>query len=163
MARGRIARRLVAGLVMQVVVLASGAHAQTPDPLVELFTEVARLRQEGKHAEALPVAERAVAFAREHHGEEDVAVALSMNVLVSIYWAQGRYGETEPLLKRGLAINESAFGPEHPDVAIALDSLAQLYQVQDRTSEAEPLFEAQPRHPRGGAWVPALRRWQVAQ
>ena len=39
MAGGSIARRLVAGLVLQMVILACCANAEGPDPILELFAE----------------------------------------------------------------------------------------------------------------------------
>jgi hypothetical protein len=73
MAGGWLARRLAAVAVGAMVcgcVFAGAAYAQGQDDLTQLFAEVERLHGQGKSAEAASVAERAVALARERHGEE---------------------------------------------------------------------------------------------
>src|SRR5262245_62398047 len=122
------------------LVLASAAHAQGDDELARLHSEVERLHSQGKYADAVPVAERYVALARQKHGEEHTEVATALVWLGSVYYAQGRYGEAEPVYRRSLAIREKALGPEHPDVATSLNDLANLYRDQGRYAEAEPLF-----------------------
>ena len=52
------------------IALAVAAHSQGQDELSQLFAEVSRLHGQGKSADAISVAERAVAIARERHGEE---------------------------------------------------------------------------------------------
>jgi tetratricopeptide (TPR) repeat protein len=68
-------------------------------------------------------------------------VALSLNNLASLYYAQGRYADAETLYTRSLAIREKVYGPDHPDVALSLNNLAELYRVQGRYPEAEPLYK----------------------
>jgi hypothetical protein len=70
MAVGWLARRLAAVALVCGCVFARAAYAQGQDDLTQLFAEVERLYGQGKFAEAASVAERAVALAREHHGEE---------------------------------------------------------------------------------------------
>ena len=60
---------VAAGLICGVV-LAGAAHSQGSSDLAKLLAEVSRLREQGKHADAIPIAERAVALARQRHGEE---------------------------------------------------------------------------------------------
>jgi hypothetical protein len=87
MAGGWLARRLVAmvvpGLVCGVV-LAIAAHSQGQDDLTQLFAEVGRLHGQGKFAEAAPIAERAVALARERHGEEHAEFGSALGWLAII-------------------------------------------------------------------------------
>src|SRR5262245_6753866 len=69
MAGGWLARRLVAMVALVCgCVFAGAAYAQGQDDLTQLFAEVERLHGQGKSAEAVSVAERAVALARERHG-----------------------------------------------------------------------------------------------
>jgi hypothetical protein len=75
---GGTARRLAAAMVAGVVggiVLASSVKAQAPDNVSELLAEANRLWHQGKYAEGIQHAERAVALARERRGEEDAEVA----------------------------------------------------------------------------------------
>jgi len=141
MAGGWMVRRIaaLAGLACAVL-LASAARAQGPDDLTQLFAEVGRLRGQGKFAEAVPIAERAVALARERHGEEHAELGSALGWLAIVYQGQGRYGEAESLHKRSLAIREKAWGPDHPNVGAALHNLAVLYREQGRHADAEPLL-----------------------
>jgi CHAT domain-containing protein/Tfp pilus assembly protein PilF len=129
---------VLAGLTCGVV-LATAAPAQEPDELARLGREVNRLHGQGKYADAIPVAERYVALARQKHGDEHTQVATALAWLGFVYQAQGRYPEAEPLFRRCLAIREKALGPDHPEVAAAFSYLAALYQHQARYAEAEPL------------------------
>jgi tetratricopeptide (TPR) repeat protein len=134
----RLAVMVLAGMAWGIA-LAVTTHAQGDDALARLRNEVSRLHGQGKYADAVPVAERYVALARQRHGEEHREIGLALNWLGLVYRAQGRYAEAEPLYRRSLAIWEQALGPEHPDVANTLNNLASLYQDQGRYPEAEAL------------------------
>ena len=134
------------GLVVQVLVgLLAGAglvtvRAQEPDDLTALSTEVIQLYNQGKHAEAIGIAERALDLAERLYGADHLDVGQSLNNLAFLYDALGRYAEAEPLYQRALAIAERALGPDHPKVGTALNNLAMLYRAQGRYHEAEPLL-----------------------
>jgi esterase/lipase superfamily enzyme/Tfp pilus assembly protein PilF len=121
--------------------LAAGTHAQPGDDLAALNKQVVELVNAGKHAEALPLAERAVKVTEEQLGPDHPDGRQSLTRLASLYESQGRYADAEPLLKRSLAIAEKALGPDHPDVGSALARLASLYQFQRRYADAEPLLK----------------------
>jgi len=141
MAGGWLARRLAAMVALVCgCVFAGAAYAQGQDDLTQLFAEVERLYGQGKSAEAASVAERAVALARERHGEVHAEFGSALGWLAIVYQGQGRYGEAEPLHKRSLAIREKALGPDHPNVGAALHNLAVLYREQGRHADAEPLM-----------------------
>ena len=116
-------------------------QAQVGNDLAALRAEVSRLYGQGNYAAALWIAERYVAAARQHHGEEHIEFASAITWLAYVYQAQGRYAEAEPLHQRALAIREKVFGADHPDVAQSLNNLANLYNVQGRYPEAEPLLK----------------------
>jgi CHAT domain-containing protein/tetratricopeptide (TPR) repeat protein len=118
-----------------------GVRAQGTEDIAALRDHVSQLQSQGKYAEAVPIAERYVAVARERYGEERIEFATAIAWLAYVYQSQGRYAEAEPLLKRALAIREKAQGPDHPDVATRLNNLAVLYRAQGRYAEAEPLLK----------------------
>src|SRR5688500_16444719 len=104
---GRWLRRGAALIVLATLVATAGsmmAQAQGADDLAALRGQVSRLHSQGKYAEALPLAERYVALARQRHGEEHTEFATANAWLASVYRAQGRNAEAEPLYKRALAI-----------------------------------------------------------
>src|SRR5262245_47519453 len=137
-----VLRRLAALAVTWAVcgiVLASAAQAQGQDHLVRLRAGVSRLVEQGKFAQALPIAQQYVELARQKHGEGHPEFGGAVAFLGAVYFAQGRFAEAEPLVKRSLAIFETTFGREHLNVAAALNSLASLYWAQGRYAEAEPI------------------------
>src|SRR5580658_3420397 len=77
----------------------------------ELNQRVVELYQAGRYAEAIPLAQRALAIREKALGPNHPAVAQSLNILALLYDGQGRYAEAEPLYKRALAIREKALGP----------------------------------------------------
>jgi len=142
MADGRMTR--LAAMVLAVVcgvVLVGLAHAQGPDELPAMLAEVDRLHREGKYADAISIAERAVTLARERHGEEHVEFAEAIARLGKLYFDQGRFSEAELLLKRSLAVREKALGPEHFDVGTLLFDLSRLYALQGRNEDAMRLMK----------------------
>jgi CHAT domain-containing protein/tetratricopeptide (TPR) repeat protein len=128
---------VLAGFVWSIA-LAGAAHAQVEDDLARLLALVGRLHGQGRFAEAVPVAKRAVALARKQYGEEHEEFAVSIAWLASVYRAQRRFSEAEQLYKRSLAIAEKALGPLHPEIGTALRNLAHVYVEQGRPGEAEP-------------------------
>ena len=107
----------------------------------ELNAQVEQLYQQGKFAEATPLAQESLRVAEATFGEQHPDVVTSLNNLASLYEAQGRYAEAEPFCKRALAIFERALGPDHKNVAASLSRLALVYFGQGRYAEAEPLYK----------------------
>ncbi|MBC7831694.1 MAG: tetratricopeptide repeat protein, partial [Hyphomicrobium sp.] len=101
-----------------------------------LNRQIARLKAAGKHAEALPLAEKALALA-EKKGPDSPDVAKALDTLAELYEAENKYAEAEPLLKRALAIREKA--PGQPDVAASRERLAATYDKLGRAADAEAL------------------------
>jgi CHAT domain-containing protein/Tfp pilus assembly protein PilF len=117
------------------------AQEQGTENIADLRGQISRLRRQGKYIEAIPVADRYVALARQLHGEEHAEHAAAISSLAGLYRDGGRIAEAEPLYKRSLSIFEKTLGPEHPDVGSGLNVLGLLYYNQDRYSEAEPLYK----------------------
>jgi len=147
---------LLLGVVSLGGVLPIVAHAQThPAPqtpatkqknpeLAEaerLNQQVIELYNQGKYAEATPLAERALAIREKVLGAEHPDVANSLNNLAFLYQNQGKYTQVEPLYLRALAINEKVLGVEHLVVAISLNNLAFVYDSQGKYAQAEPLYQ----------------------
>ena len=144
MARIRFAS-LLAAMLWAAVPIASGivlapppAHGQSQD-LIELDKRVRALRDAGKYAEAIPLAEQLVKRVEAQLGKNHAATAAVLNTLANLYSRQGRTADAEQLSKRSLAIREKALGAEHPDVAASLNNLAILNRAQGRYADAEPL------------------------
>ena len=122
------------------LILGTPASSQSGADFSSLYQQALQLYRSGKHAEATPIAERAVAVA-EQSGAEHRDVAFALNFLGLLYAAQGRYADAEPAYKRALAVREKIFGLEHPSVGTSLNNLAELHRLQGRLAEAEPLYK----------------------
>jgi tetratricopeptide (TPR) repeat protein len=131
---------LTAFLLLLSVVPAS-AQENTAAEADQLDKRVVELYQQGKYAEAVPLAQRAAEIHKRVLGEDHPGYATSLNNLALVYKAQGKYAEAEPLYKRSLAIREKVLGPDHPNVATSLNNLAGLYADQGKYAEAEPLYQ----------------------
>jgi tetratricopeptide (TPR) repeat protein len=120
------------GVLLMIVVMLQNGWAQqtTEDALAQakqLNQQVIKLYQQGRYAEAIPVAEQVLAIREKALGAEHPDVAQSLNNLAALYQFLGDYAKAELLYQRALAIREKALGPEHPDVAQSLNNLAGLY------------------------------------
>jgi CHAT domain-containing protein/Tfp pilus assembly protein PilF len=129
------------GLALLLMLLAGVPLGAQENRWKELNQQVVSLHQQGKLAEAVPLAEEALRVAEASFGAEDPAVAASLNNLALLYKEQGRYAEAEPLYQRNLSLLEKYLGPEHPAVAKALNNLAAVYQEEGKPAEAERLYQ----------------------
>lgn len=129
-------------LIFMLAIMATGPiSAQTIAEARKLNTEVVRLFNAGKYADAAPMAERVLAIYEKRLGPEHLDVGDALHNLADTYIQLGRYGEAEPLAKRSLAIREKALGHGHTNVGPSLYLLGRLYRLQGRYSEAEPLIK----------------------
>ena len=106
-----------------------------------LNQQAIQLYQAGHYAEAVPLAQQALAILEKAQGPEHPNVAMALGGLAELYRAQGDYGRATPLCQRSLAILEKALGPDHPSVALALNNLALLYGAQGDYGRSAPLLK----------------------
>jgi hypothetical protein len=106
-------------IVMAVILLFSAPNVGSTQDLKQaeaLRKQVVELSKAGRHAEAIPLAERVVSILEKELGPSHPDVAKSLNDLASLYARQRRYADAEPLYKRSLAIREIAVGHNHLDL-----------------------------------------------
>ena len=120
---------------------AATANEEELAQATQLTRQAIELYRAGSYAEAIPLAEQALAIRETALGTDHPDTANSLNNLAELYRVQGRYGEAEPLHQQALAIRETVLGTDHPDTATSLNNLAGLYQSQGRYGEAEPLYQ----------------------
>jgi hypothetical protein len=77
------------------------AQASDTEEIVALHRQVRALYDQGKYADALTIAERALALAESSLGEEHPDTLNGIKDLVDIYQAQDRFDAEEPFAKRG--------------------------------------------------------------
>ncbi len=107
----------------------------------ELNARVVQLYQQGKYAEAIPLALEALRIQELVLGPDHPDVATSLNNLAGLYQAMSVHGQAEPLFQRALKIIEAKLGPDHPSVAVCLNNLALLYDNIGAYGKAEPLYQ----------------------
>jgi len=107
----------------------------------QLIEQAGDLYGAGRHREAIPLAERALAISEAQLGPDHLSTATNLNNLAELYRSMGRYEEAEPLYQRALAIREAQLGPNHPSTAISFNNLAALYQSMRRYEDAESLYQ----------------------
>jgi CHAT domain-containing protein/tetratricopeptide (TPR) repeat protein len=113
-------------------------------PLAEakrLEERVRTLYQQGKYAEAVPLAQQVLKIREEGLGAEHADTAASLNDLAQLYCSLEDYAKAEPLYQRALKTREKVLGPEHPDTAESLNNLAGLYADRGDYAKAEPLYQ----------------------
>jgi esterase/lipase superfamily enzyme len=106
-----------------------------------LKRRVEQLRKAGKHAAAIPTAQRSLALAEQRHGREHPSVAMALTTLGGLYAREHRYSEAEQAYKRALGIREKSLGPDHPDTVASINNLAGLYQEQGNHNLAEQYYK----------------------
>lgn len=106
----------------------------------QLTARVVQLYEQGKYAEAVPMAEESLRLAETAFGPEHPKVATSLNNLALLFVAQEKFAEAERLYRRALSINEKTLGTNRTEVAANLNNLAELCQKQGRYTEAEQLL-----------------------
>jgi tetratricopeptide (TPR) repeat protein len=80
---------------------------------------------------------RAVDMRRRRSGGDDLAVAVALQELATLYRMEWRLTDAEEVYLRVLAIKEAALGAHHPDVGETLQHLERTYLAQGRHGEAD--------------------------
>lgn len=94
----------------------------------------------GRTADALLIAQDALAFARREFGADSALAFRAMNDLAVVRQVKGEGEGALPLALAAAGGLERLAGPDHVDTLNALANLAQLYIQLRRPAEAEPLL-----------------------
>jgi tetratricopeptide (TPR) repeat protein len=94
---------ILAALTGVLLLVALPARAQK-DRWQQLNSQAAQLQEQGKYAEALPVAQESAKVAEATFGLENEFTLASLNRLATIYSDMGDYPNAEKLYKRALPI-----------------------------------------------------------
>jgi tetratricopeptide (TPR) repeat protein len=133
---------LVSVLFLALVLLTSGgttALGQVDEQEV-WSRRIRELRQAGKQADAIALAEEYREKVKEGYGSEHPRYAVVLKVLANILQNTDRIEEADSLMRQALEIDEKSFGPEHPDVADDLRELGVIQRNANRAEEAEALL-----------------------
>ena len=136
---------LLAGLISLSVQTAFGQHEQ-------LISESTRLYGQGRFAEAIETAQRALESAEKNLGPDHPNVALALNNLAEFRQVAALVSKdqaafekavaaAEPLHKRAFEIRGRTLGPQHSFTLASMVNLARTYSLQRRYDEAETLYK----------------------
>jgi tetratricopeptide (TPR) repeat protein len=93
---------------------------------LELNRRVGQLTREGRIAEAILLAKRALDLSMQVHGKFHRNVSADLITLASLYIAQGDYFNAEPLISQAIDIDKQVFGPGHAEVALDIAAQSNL-------------------------------------
>jgi tetratricopeptide (TPR) repeat protein len=97
-----------------------------------LSAEVAKLYEEGKYDQAIPLAQRELKMRESQHGHDSLPTAVSLSRLATLYFALKEYGAAELNYRESLAVYDRLNEGNNLNVAKITDRLAFLsYQKQD--------------------------------
>ena len=105
----------------------------------DLLQKIDLLNEQGKYAEAIPLAEQLLHLVEKEKGSSRQGVAACLSVLGGLYCSFGDYEKAEPILRRALEINEQMEGEESSNVATSLGLLAKVYTELGDYQSALPL------------------------
>jgi tetratricopeptide (TPR) repeat protein len=97
------------------------------------------LSVQGRHLEALPLEQRALAITEAALGPDHRTTGTRLDSLALTLGDLGRHEEALPLQQRALAITEAALGADHRTTGTRLDNLASTLGALGRHEEALPL------------------------
>lgn len=103
------------------------------------YQKASVLNSEGRYAEAIPFAKKALEIWERILGQEHHHVVAGLNNLAELYRELGEYDKAEPLYNRAFAISEKLFGPDHPHVASLLNNLGLLFYSLGNYEKAQSL------------------------
>ncbi len=141
---GSFSTSLSMGLLLLLVGQAPGlAQEEVREPVdfLKLTRTMVGLQQEGRYAEALPMARQLTTLAEEEFGPEHPTVAIYLDNLAVLYHAVGETKKSEVLFQRAWTIQENTLGPDHLAVATTLNHMGALYHTMGEDSHATALLE----------------------
>ncbi len=109
--------------------------------LKKLNKEIADLQKRGRHDRAIPLAQKALQIVERSPEPDKNGLALCLNNLASLHYAQGQFIQAEPYYRRSLALIEETRGPDHILVSALQNNLAGLYFDMAQYALAEPLYK----------------------
>jgi len=107
----------------------------------ELTKSVAKLFNEGKFDEALPLAKRSLEIRERLLPKNDPRVANSLGFLGDVYMARREYDNARKTLERLLRLQEELVGPTDARLGSTLDRLALLYYEDEKPAKAEEFYQ----------------------
>ena len=129
---------LLATLLLTIFYSQEPAELQEASTLTETAT---KLFNQGKYAEAISPAKRALELREKLLPRTDPRVASALSNLGEIYLGKKDYKPAREVFLRLLQIQEEVFGPEDVNLVFTLDRLAVIYFVGGNFEETEAAYK----------------------
>jgi CHAT domain-containing protein len=134
-------RFILLTLTLAIAALNPMQDASAQSDLAAMNQQVIRLYQSGQKTEAIALAEKTVAIARQRLGADNKVTGILLSQLGNLYRDTGRFADAENALKTAVAILERTGSGPNFELAQALNNLGGVYLNQDMFSDAEKLFQ----------------------
>jgi tetratricopeptide (TPR) repeat protein len=108
---------------------------------IDLNQQAETLKSQGKHAQAQPLCEKALAIRRKLLGDDHPLTVQSYDNLAYNLNARGKYTQAQPLFETALEIRRRLLADDHPDTAVGYNNVAMSLHAQGRYAQAQPLLE----------------------
>ncbi len=118
----------------------STAQPFTADAQKDLEATTVQLRKEGKHIEALAVAQRLLVTAEKVHGPQSEQLLMPLGVLADLSTKVGDFARAESFHLRSLQINVAVDGAEGPNTASHVATMAGFYEDLGDYTQAEVFY-----------------------
>jgi tetratricopeptide (TPR) repeat protein len=129
-----------AKLYQQAITIQRGS-SDGPDIALSLVGLADIRTLQGNFERAEELLREAVGIQRQVLGQENLALASSLDYLGMSLWDQGKYEEAEPILRESLAMRRKVIpGGIHPDLEDGLNNLAVFLLDTGEYDETESLF-----------------------
>lgn len=158
----QLIKKVGAGLLLALVMQVTAAQEEIAKQVELINTTVEKLYGQGKHAEAMVQAERAVELGESGLGVDHPITGTSLNQLALLHQTLGAFDKALPLYQRSLEIAEKANGVDHPVTSLRLNNLASLHEAMGAYAKALPLYQRAlaiaekalgPEHPETGKYL----------
>jgi tetratricopeptide (TPR) repeat protein len=133
---------LLTGLLFSTTFVSQSSQ-ESPElrEATELTETVAKLLNEGKADEAVPLAKRALQIREKLLPPTDLKISISLNYLGTAYIRKGDYGAAAQTLDRLLKILEGRFGAEDVNLLPTLNRLTSLHDLNGNARKAEETYQ----------------------
>ncbi len=121
----------------------TAATTQSPETVEanRLSAQVAKLYNQDKYDEALPLAKRALELGERAADQDQLAIVGHLRNLAEIYIAQKKYASAEPVYRRALSIYEKKYGKDDLKLCPTLNRLAILHFAAGDYLKTESAYE----------------------
>jgi CHAT domain-containing protein/tetratricopeptide (TPR) repeat protein len=140
-----LGRRYFRIVLLTLLVVLSLPNTAVPkdtpaDEAHALYSQASKLEDDGKYAEAIPVAEHALSIRQQWLGPKHRDTGSSLDLLGILHHRLNHYDKAGRLYQEALQVREAVLGLDHAETLGTLNNLALLYRDRGDYEDAESIF-----------------------